>query len=43
MRLDRIAVGDIVKTSIKGRTVYGEVREVADGVVHFQPLSPAAG
>lgn len=28
---------------IKGRTVYGEVREVADGVVRFDPLSPAAG
>jgi hypothetical protein len=43
VRLDRIAVGDIVKASIKGRTVYGEVREIADGVVRFDPLSPAAG
>lgn len=43
MRLDRITVGDIVRASIKGRVVYGEVREVAQGVVHFHPISPAAG
>ncbi len=43
MRIDRIAAGDIVKASIKGRSVYGEVREVSDGVVHFEPLTPAAG
>jgi hypothetical protein len=43
VRLDRIAAGDIVKASIKGRTVYGEVQEITDGVVQFRPLSPAAG
>ena len=43
MRIDRIAAGDIVKASIKGRVVYGEVREVTDGVVHFEPLTRAAG
>jgi hypothetical protein len=43
VRVDRIAAGDIVKASIKGRTVYGEVREVAGGVVHFLPLTHAAG
>ena len=43
MRVDRISAGDIVKASIKGRTVYGEVREVAGGVVHFLPLTHAAG
>jgi hypothetical protein len=43
VRVDRISAGDIVKASIKGRTVYGEVREVAGGVVHFLPLTHAAG
>jgi hypothetical protein len=43
VRIDRIAVGDIVKASIKGRVVYGEVVKIVDGVVHFRPLSPAAG
>ena len=43
MTLDRVAAGDIVKASIKGRVVYGEVREVTDGVVHFEPLTRAAG
>lgn len=43
MRVDRIAAGDIVKASIKGRVVYGEVLEVSDGVVRFHPLNPAAG
>jgi hypothetical protein len=39
VRFDRIAVGDIVKASIKPRVVYGEVRQIIDGVVHFR-LSP---
>lgn len=43
MRLDPIAVGDIVKASIGGRVVYGEVLEVRDGTVHFNPISRAAG
>ena len=43
MRLDRVVVGDIVKASIGGRVVYGEVLEVRDGTVHFMPISRAAG
>jgi hypothetical protein len=43
MRLDRIAVGDLVLCRIKGRSVYGEVLEVVDGRVRFRPLCPAAG
>jgi hypothetical protein len=43
MRLDRIAVGDLVLCRINGRSVYGEVLEVADGRVNFRPLCPAAG
>ena len=43
MRLDRVAVGDLVLCRIKGRSVYGEVLEVADGRVRFRPLCPAAG
>ena len=43
MRIDGIAVGDIVKASIGGRPVYGEVVEIRDRVVYFDPLSRAAG
>jgi len=43
MRIERIAVGDIVLCSIGGRRIYGEVAEIAAGTVHFRPLSPAAG
>ena len=44
MRLDRIAVGDIVNASIKGRTgIYGEVTEIKKGIVYFRPMSPASG
>ena len=43
MKLDRIGVGDLVLCRIKGRSVYGEVLEVADGRVSFRPLCPAAG
>jgi len=43
VRLDPIAVGDIVKASIRGRIVYGEVLEVREGTVHFTPISRAAG
>jgi hypothetical protein len=43
MRLDRVAVGDLVLCRIKGRSVYGEVLEVAEGQVRFRPLCPAAG
>jgi hypothetical protein len=43
VRLEGIAVGDIVKVSIGGRVVYGEVLETRDGTVHFVPISRAAG
>lgn len=43
MRVDGIAVGDIVKASIGGRVMYGEVLEIRDRVVHFNPLSRGAG
>jgi hypothetical protein len=43
MRIERIAVGDIVLCSVGGRRIYGEVTEIAASVVHFRPLSPAAG
>ena len=43
VKIEGIAVGDIVKASIGGRLVYGEVLEIRDRVVHFDPLSRAAG
>jgi len=43
VRIERIAVGDIVLCSIGGRRIYGEVSEIKDGVVHFRPISTAAG
>ena len=43
MRLDTIAVGDIVKASIGGRVVYGEVLEIRDGAVYFNPISRGSG
>ena len=43
MRLDPIAVGDIVKASIGGRIVYGEVLEIRDGAVYFTPISRGSG
>jgi hypothetical protein len=43
VRIDPIAVGDIVKASIGGRVVYGEVLEIRDGVVYFNPISRGAG
>lgn len=38
-----MAVGDIVLCSIGGRRIYGEVSEIADGTVHFRPISAGAG
>ena len=38
-RGERLAVGDV----IKGRSLWGEVTEVKDGVVYFSPISAAAG
>ena len=43
MRIDGIAAGDIVKASIGGRVMYGEVLEIRDGAVYFNPISRAAG
>jgi hypothetical protein len=43
VRIERIALGDIVQCSIGGRRIYGEVTEIKDGVVHFRPISTAAG
>ena len=43
MRIDGIAAGDIVKASIGGRVVHGEVLEIRDGVVYFNPISRGAG
>jgi hypothetical protein len=43
MRIEGIAVGDIVRASIGGRIVYGEVLEIRGGVIHFNPISRGAG
>lgn len=43
MRIERVALGDIVLCSIGGRRIYGEITEITSGVVHFRPLSSAAG
>jgi hypothetical protein len=43
VRIDAIAPGDIVKTSIGGRQIYGEVLEIRDQRVHFHPITHAAG
>jgi len=43
MRIDGIATGDIIRASIGGRVVYGEVLEISAGVVHFNPISRGAG
>jgi hypothetical protein len=44
MRLDRVQPGDVIKAAIKGRTgIWGEVTEVKDGTVYFQPLCPGTG
>jgi hypothetical protein len=43
VRIDAIVVGDIVKVSIGGRVIYGEVLEVRDQRVYFNPITHAAG
>jgi hypothetical protein len=43
MRVDRITPHDLVKIRVKDRVIYGEVLDIADGVVRFRPLCPAAG
>jgi hypothetical protein len=43
MRLEHVAVGDVIRARIKGRSLWGEVTEVKDGIVYFSPISAAAG
>ena len=43
MRLERVAVGDVIKARVKGRSLWGEVTKVEGGVVYFSPISAAAG
>jgi hypothetical protein len=43
MWLERVAVGDVIKARIKGRSLWGEVTEVKAGIVYFSPISAAAG
>jgi hypothetical protein len=43
MRIDGIALGDIVKASIGGRVIYGEVLEIRDRIVYFNPISRGSG
>jgi hypothetical protein len=43
MRLERVALGDIVLCSIGGRRIYVEVSEITEGIVHFRPISAGAG
>jgi hypothetical protein len=43
MRLDGIAIGDIVKTSIGGRVAFGVVLEIRDRTVYFDPISRGSG
>jgi hypothetical protein len=43
MRLERVAVGDVIKARVKGRSLWGEVTEVKDGIVYFSPISAAGG
>jgi hypothetical protein len=43
VRLDGIGTGDIIRASIGGRVVFGEVLEIRDGVVYFNPISRASG
>ena len=40
IRVDRIKALDLVRLRVKDRVLYGEVLEVADGIVRFRPLSP---
>ena len=43
MKLDRIAVNDIVEVRVRGRLILGRVAEIKDGVVYFDPICPGAG
>jgi len=43
MQLERVAVGDVIKARVKGRSLWAEVTEVKDGIVYFSPISAAGG
>jgi hypothetical protein len=43
VKLDRIAVNDIVEVRVRGRLIMGRVTEINDGVVYFNPICPGAG
>jgi hypothetical protein len=43
VKLDRIAVNDIVEVRLRGRLILGRVTEIKDGVVYFNPICPGAG
>jgi hypothetical protein len=43
VKLDRIAVNDIVEVRVRGRLILGRVTETKDGLVYFNPICPGAG
>jgi hypothetical protein len=43
VRVDRIAIDDVVEVRIKGRTILGRVTEINDRIVYFSPICPGAG
>jgi hypothetical protein len=43
VKLDRIAVNDIVEVRVRGRLILGRVTKIKDGVVYFNPICPGAG
>jgi hypothetical protein len=43
VKLNGIAVEDIVEVLIGGRRLLGRVTEISEGVVYFNPICPGAG
>jgi hypothetical protein len=43
VKLDRIAVNDIVEVRVRGSVILGRVTDIKDGVVCFSPICPGAG
>jgi hypothetical protein len=43
VRTDRIRIDDVVEVLVRGRLIVGRVTDVSDGIVYFNPVSPAAG
>jgi hypothetical protein len=43
VRTGRIGIDDVVEVVVKGRLIVGRVTKVNDGIVYFNPISPAAG